>query len=373
LQPRTVCASIVARNGRSIAVLGATGYTGRLIAAELSRHGAALLLAGRNSGKLAQLAEQIGGAETSVTDVRDGGALDALAQRAQVLINCVGPFLDYGEPVVRAAIAAGAHYLDTTGEQPFVRSVLVHDTWAEAQGVAVVPALAFEVAVADCGAALAAEGFDRVESVRVTYVTRLQASQGTKRSVLRMLQAGGFAYADGQWVEEEPGRQMIFLDLPEPVGRVAAISFPSAEVITIPRHVEASTVRAFLAVPRIAARVLSASGGAIGALARSPLALLGARFIGDGTAGPSDEARRHDSFHVAVEVRGSRRGKPGAQRLVLRGRDVYGLTAAIARQGALLLAAGRVQRHGVLAPAQAFKARAFLDGLQAEGLAYEFG
>jgi hypothetical protein len=32
-----------------------------------------------------------------------------------------------------------------------------------------------------------------------------------------------------------------------------------------------------------------------------------------------------------------------------------------------------VQRHGVLAPAQAFKARAFLDGLQAEGLAYEFG
>jgi short subunit dehydrogenase-like uncharacterized protein len=271
LQPRTVCASIVARNGRSIAVLGATGYTGRLIAAELSRHGAALLLAGRNSGKLAQLAEQIGGAETSVTDVRDGSALDSLAQRAQVLINCVGPFVDYGEPVVRAAIAAGAHYLDTTGEQPFVRSVLVHDTWAEAQGVAVVPALAFEVAVADCGAALAAEGFDRVESVRVTYVTRLQASQGTKRSVLRMLQAGGFAYADGQWVEEEPGRQMIFLDLPEPVGRVAAISFPSAEVITIPRHVEASTVRAFLAVPRIAARVLSASGGALGALAaRAP-------------------------------------------------------------------------------------------------------
>src|SRR6185295_7352114 len=152
--------------------------------------------------KLSALAAELGGgAETMVAEVTNRASLDALACRARVLINCVGPFVDFGEPVVRAAIAAGAHYLDTTGEQPFVKAVLVHDTWAAAQNVAVVPALAFEIAVADCGAALAADSLEQVDDVRVTYVTQFHASQGTKRTMLRMLQSSGFAWVDGQWVE----------------------------------------------------------------------------------------------------------------------------------------------------------------------------
>lgn len=47
-----------------VAVFGATGYTGRLIARELRQHDVPLLLAGRDAGKLHALAAQIGGAET---------------------------------------------------------------------------------------------------------------------------------------------------------------------------------------------------------------------------------------------------------------------------------------------------------------------
>src|SRR5215468_194370 len=164
-----------------VAVFGATGYTGRLIARELRQHEVPLLLGGRDAGKLHALAAQLGGAETQVAVVGDQASLDTLARRARVLINCVGPFVDLGEPVVRAAIAAGAHYVDTTGEQPFLYGMLVHDTWAKSQNVAVVPALAFEIALSDCGAALAASGLDEVDTVTVTYVTRLHASRGTQR------------------------------------------------------------------------------------------------------------------------------------------------------------------------------------------------
>ncbi|WP_131785770.1 hypothetical protein [Frankia symbiont of Coriaria ruscifolia] len=38
-------------------------------------------------------------------------------------MNCAGPFLELGEPVVRAAIAAGCHYVDTSAEQMFVKGV----------------------------------------------------------------------------------------------------------------------------------------------------------------------------------------------------------------------------------------------------------
>jgi len=358
-------------NGTSIAVFGATGYTGRLVARELHRQGAAPLLAGRDAGKLDALAAELGGLPTLVASVGDAASLDALARRARVLINCVGPFVDFGEPVVRAAIAAGAHYVDTTGEQPFLQAMLAHDTWAKSQGVAVIPALAFEIALADCAAALAAAELDEVDDITVTYVTRFHASQGSKRTALRMLQGSGFAYVDGRWVEETPARHHVFVDLPRPLGTVAAVSFPSAEVMTIPRHVTVRTVRTYMSVPVVAARLLSATAPLVGGLARSPLARVGDWMLGSGTDGPDEATRRRDVFHVAVDARGRRRGKPAGQRMIVRGRDPYGLTAAICRLGAQWLADSSRRAGGVLSPAMAFDPRRFLEALAPDGVAYE--
>jgi short subunit dehydrogenase-like uncharacterized protein len=358
-------------DGAAIAVFGATGYTGRLIAHELRRQGARLVLAGRDAHKLEALAAELGGVATMVANVTDQASLDALARRARVLINCVGPFVDFGEPVVRAAIAAGSHYIDTTGEQPFLQTILVHDTWAKSQGVTVVPALAFEIAPGDCGAALAAAELDEVERISITYVTRFHASQGTKRTALRMLQRTGFAFVDGRWVEEPPARQHVFVELPRPLGTVAAVSFPSGEVMTIPRHIPVREVRTYMSVPVIAARLLSATGPLVGGLARSPLARVGDWMLGSGTEGPDESTRRRDVFHIVVDARGRRRGKAAGQRIIIRGRDPYGLTAAICRQGALQLLDGGRRAAGVLSPAMAFDARRFLDGLATEGVAYE--
>jgi short subunit dehydrogenase-like uncharacterized protein len=354
-----------------VAVFGATGYTGRLIAHELRRHDLPVLLAGRDAGKLGALAAQLGGAETVVASVGDRTSLDVLARRARVLINCVGPFVDLGEPVLRAAIAAGAHYLDTTGEQRFLQATLVHDTWAKAQNVAVVPALAFEIALGDCGAALAAAELTEVDGITITYVTRFHASQGTKRTALRVLQQQGFAYVDGQWIAEPPGRRHVFVALPHPVGTVAAISFPSAEIMTVPRHVAVREVRTYISVPTIAARLASGVAPLLNGLARSPLAGFGNWWLGSNTDGPDEATRRRDIFHIAIDARGRRRGKPAGQRLIIRGRDPYGLTAAICRQGATLLLNGQRRAAGVLAPAMAFDARRFLDGLAASAVAYE--
>jgi len=58
-------------------------------------------------------------------------------------------------------------------------------------GRRVIPALAFEIAIGDCAAALAAAELDEVDAIAVTYVTRFHASQGTKRTALRMLQGTG--------------------------------------------------------------------------------------------------------------------------------------------------------------------------------------
>jgi short subunit dehydrogenase-like uncharacterized protein len=356
---------------RVVSVLGATGYTGGLIVRELQRLGAAVLAAGRDREKLRRFSAATGDVETTEANVADRDSLDRLARRSRVIINTAGPFIDYGEPVVRAAIANGAHYLDTTGEQPFMKAMLTHDAWAQQQHVAVVSAQAFEVAVADCAAAVAAEGFGDLASVQVTYLSRFHASQGTQRTVLRMLQSAGLAYVGGKWVDERVAAHTRVVDFPAPIGPVTAVSFPSAEIITIPRHLTVRQVRAFMAVPRLLARTLPFVAPTLPFLMRSPVSRLAAQFIGSGTGGPDEATRTRDTFHIAVDVRGVRRGAASQRRVLAHGRDPYGLTAVIAARAATLMCRTDYDRSGVLPPAAGFEPQAFLDYLQGFGLSCE--
>src|SRR5688500_17993294 len=110
----------------TLAVLGATGFTGRLVLDEARRAGLPLRLAGRNRAVLESLARP--GEETRVVDARDEAALREAFAGTTVVASCAGPFLELGFGPVAAAIGVGAHYLDTTGEQEFVR--LVHERCA---------------------------------------------------------------------------------------------------------------------------------------------------------------------------------------------------------------------------------------------------
>ena len=51
-----------------------------------------------------------------VADVEDESSLREMASQARIVVNCVGPYRIYGEPVVRVCIASGAHYVDVTAE-----------------------------------------------------------------------------------------------------------------------------------------------------------------------------------------------------------------------------------------------------------------
>src|SRR5215211_7960060 len=96
----------------TIVVFGATGYTGRLTAERLVAQGERPELAGR-----------LGGLEVRQADaLRRNGVFDLVGD-GDVLVATVGPFAKYGEAAVRAAIAAGATYIDSTGEPVFIRRV----------------------------------------------------------------------------------------------------------------------------------------------------------------------------------------------------------------------------------------------------------
>ena len=107
-----------------IVLFGATGYTGRLTAEAMVERGMRPVLAARGAGRLEQMAAELGGGlETMTADVSDPPSVRALVEAGDVLVSTVGPFVRFGGPAAAAASSAGAHYLDSTGEPPFIREV----------------------------------------------------------------------------------------------------------------------------------------------------------------------------------------------------------------------------------------------------------
>ncbi len=354
-----------------IVVIGATGYTGRLVARELAAGETPFLLSGRDPERLARLAAEVGGAETQLADVTEPASLRRLLRPGDAVINCAGPFTDLGEPVVRTCTEVGAHYLDTTGEQRFMKLLFDrYDAPAREAGVVVIPSMAFDYAPGDCAAAVAAEGLEQpLRSVDVTYLWRggpAGASRGTRRSILRIISRPGYAYERGTWRLEAVARKQRQIRLPDGTVR-AGVSFPAGEVVMVPHHLQVRQVRGWGVIGRRMAPLAAALSPALPPLMRLTLPV--ADWVLDRTReGPSPEERRRSEFLILAEAVGA---NGEGRRVQVRGRDPYGLTAAITVHGALRVlerAQDPDRIGGTLAPAQLLEPRTFLDWLTEQGV-----
>lgn len=147
-----------------VVVFGATSVTGRRVCAYLAERaedsGTRWAPAARDAGKATSVLGECGvsAPETIVADVSDEASLAAMASRTRVVLNLVGPYTHYGRPVIEACVAGGAHYVDLTGEIPFVRRMIDEfDSRAADAGVKVIQVSGFEALPADLAVLLAAE------------------------------------------------------------------------------------------------------------------------------------------------------------------------------------------------------------------------
>lgn len=109
-----------------VAVVGATGHTGRFVAQELHRRGVATRLIGRNAATLETLGTSLEGSEVRPATIDDQLSLRKAIAGVNAVINCAGPFFDTSRPVITAALAEGAHYLDVTAEQVTVLDTIAN-------------------------------------------------------------------------------------------------------------------------------------------------------------------------------------------------------------------------------------------------------
>lgn len=365
-----------------IAILGATGFTGRLVAEYLLRqYGVGKdvhwCLAGRSATRLEALRDELG-AEIPivVADTADEGAVLHLVREARVICTTVGPYALYGSGLVAACAAEGTHYCDLTGEVQWMRQMIdQHQQTAEASGARIVHTCGFDSIPSDIGTWFMQDQMLRQHGVAARQVKfRMGGASGTI--------SGGTIASLINVIEEtakDPELKDIVDDpyslLPagaprgsDPLDQTGAIFDEDFERWTIPFVMAAINTRvvrrsnALLGFPwgtqfrydesvlmpesnsALVGKLIAAAGAlgmraSTGALEIGPLRALASRLLPQPGSGPSEKQREEGFFEVLLHA-----CHPADKVLDLRGRVTgdrdpgYGSTSKMLAESAVCLA-----------------------------------
>jgi short subunit dehydrogenase-like uncharacterized protein len=327
---------------------------------------------------LAELADTLGGAETHVADVSDPSSIRAALNPGDVIVSTVGPFLRWGNAAVEAAIDAGAHYLDSTGEPAFIRRVFEqYGPRASRRSSALMPASGFDWVPGNLAGALALTAAGpNATSIRTSYVLRGTSAEsgGAQASTAVALLEPSFAYNDGRLVKERAAarsrRVKVGADRPHWV-----LSAGGTEHLTLPKlFPQLRQVEVGLGLYGEISRFVPAVSALVNAGMQFRPTSWAIRRVVERTArgstgGPSERERAAGSSAIVAEA--SAADGTLLHRTVLRGVEGFTFTGNFLAWAALRAARGAVRDVGALGPVQAFDLDALTEGVRDSGIAID--
>jgi short subunit dehydrogenase-like uncharacterized protein len=392
-----------------VLLYGAGGFTGRLTVAEFARHappGLRWALAGRHRAKLEAARDAADGpgrpAEILEADSAKPETVDAAVARARVVLTTAGPFAAYGNPVVDACVRHRAHYVDITGETPWVADLIErHHAKAAADGTRIVPFCGFDSVPSDLGTLVVVEHLRSrgIGCGQVVSAFRLRGgvNGGSAATAVQLFESGQARRSGHPFLLNGPGQprlsREVFLRERDPKGvrwspelgrwltpfvmsmvntRVVRRSAMLAAEEGAP-YGKAFSYREFMAARSRTKALINVVGLASAQLAlASPLRPLVKRMLPKPGTGPSEESIRNGWFRLDFAATGE------------DGRRAYGLvkdqgdpgnavTVKILCESALALAVegpklpGGPGRGGVLTPATGL-GQVLVDRLRARGM-----
>ena len=199
-----------------VVLYGATGFVGQQTVAYFAQldatHSASAkstaksmkalrwALAGRSAEKLQAVKAACGpGAQKAgivVADAQDTQALEAMVRDCTVVLSTAGPFALYGSELVAACVKHGTHYVDITGETPWVYDMIqAHHATAQKNGTRIIPFCGFDSVPSDLGTWLVAQTMmekygEPCESVKASFTVRGGVNGGTLASMFNFMGSG---------------------------------------------------------------------------------------------------------------------------------------------------------------------------------------
>jgi saccharopine dehydrogenase (NAD+, L-lysine-forming) len=234
-----------------IALLGATGTMGRLIAREATRRGHQVVLAGRHVDELVELASTLpsGQSRAAIVDLGNPATLEQVISQADVVLNTVGPFNRFAAPIVAACLHTTTPYVDLSNELSAVRALLDRDADARQRGVPLVTGAGFGVVATETLALMLADASPRpLQSVQVVAAQDVAyATTGVQATIADSLAQGSPRYLDGGLVAAPFGEGATTLQLGGAPRQV--VPAPTGDLVAAQRATGAPDVVAYVPVP----------------------------------------------------------------------------------------------------------------------------
>ena len=214
----------------SVVLYGASGATGRMVAARAVERGLPIVLAGRDHSKLEQLSVGLGGVPVRIARLDDEASLVRALAGATAVLNAAGPFEDTTVPLLCAALAARVHYLDLSGEARAVQSAASFGAAARERGCMIMPSIGFDVVASDCLAVHVVRTLPTATRLALGIFGLDGFSRGSARSMARQAGAAVLVRRRGALELSAPGelRRSFKLDGVER----AAVAVTWADVVT---------------------------------------------------------------------------------------------------------------------------------------------
>lgn len=315
-------------------IYGANGFTGRLVAEFAVARGHRPVLAGR-SPTVASVAASLG-LQSQVFSLDDAARAREAVAGCRVVAHCAGPFTATSGPMIDACLAAGAHYVDITGEIDVFEAARCRDAEARTRGIVICPGVGFDVIPTDCVAATLAGTLPDATHLALGFDTGSGMSSGTARTAVAALPDGGRVRRDGRLETIPLGSLTRTIDFGR--GPRHAIAIPWGDVATAFATTGIPTIEVYVPLPRVAALALRAWHPARGVFSLRPVQWLLHKLAGR-VAGPDARARAAEPAWVWGEARNSS-GRRAVARL--RTANVYDVTA----EGVLMAVEHLLGRNG---------------------------
>jgi len=372
-----------------IVLLGATGFTGQIIAKYLDEkaisEGIKWAIAGRDEAKLAVLKANltISNPDILVFDIKNSSSIENVITQSVVVMNTVGPFNWYGRDVVKSCVEHQTHYIDITGEPSFVAEMFIHyDVKAKANQTAIVNCCGFDSIPADFAAWITAKKLPISEPKTLqTYIrTNASFSGGTLTTAVHALYLESQKKSIKHKVKRHPDAPKMIIKLHKSSDMGAwAIPMPVVDPHIVKRSVASMPqdygeavsygqyfVRSSFA--KVLKTILSIASIALLVRFKSTRERLFKKFPSG--SGPSQMKRDQSKFEVVCIGK----TKTVTARTVFSGGDPgYTETAKMMSESAFTLldkVKNKSLTFGVLTPVQAF-GQGLLDRLRNEGIHIE--
>jgi short subunit dehydrogenase-like uncharacterized protein len=329
---------------RSVAVVGATGRTGRFVVADLLRRGITPIAIARNAAALkAEDFDQKVIRRQAAVD--DAGSLDRALVGAHAVINTADPFVDTAEAVASAALRARIHYIDVSAEQGSPTKLFEKfDGPARKAGLVFLPAMAFFGGLSDLMVTALLKDWDAVDRIE-TFIgfDKWHPTQGTRNTIERKV-VGNLVRREAHLGAGDARREKLAFRGPDRRAHRARDS--------VQRDRAAGTAREDRRAPQLRHRVAIAD------------------VLNPSTPPPkAADAMGRSSQNFVVEVVVTRGDEQ--RRALTRGRDGYATTAPLTGEAVERLLKGQFRSAGAKAPGEIFDAEGLLRALEPDHATFE--